>query len=91
MQRANITPERVLEAVRVALQARPEVQTKDVAITLLPELADTAVVGRQAVVNRVSLVMRKMAGAGQLVQHRPEDSDGGRKTCRYAIEADVDA
>jgi hypothetical protein len=62
-----------------------EVQAKEVAIALLPDIADTCLVGRQTVINRVSQVMRAMVAAGQLEQVRPENNDAGRKTCRYKL------
>lgn len=86
LERANITPERVLAAMQKALEASgPEVKAKDVTVALMPELADTSVVGRQTVVNRVSQIMRRLVGEGALVQHRHGNNDGGRHTCTYAI------
>jgi hypothetical protein len=90
LERADITPERVLEAMRNALAGCSEVRAKDVTMALMPELADTSVVGRQTVVNRVSQVMRRLVAEGAVVQHRPNGNDDGRRTCTYAIE-EVDA
>jgi hypothetical protein len=85
IDRANITHERVLDAIRKASAGSGEVRALDVAVTLLPELEDTQKKGRQVVINRVATVMRKLARSGRLVQHRPEDTKGDRVTCTYAL------
>lgn len=90
IERADLTPERVLAAMQRAVETcGHEVKAKDVTIALLPELADTSIVGRQTVVNRVSQIMRRLVGEGTLVQHRNGDNNGGRNTCSYGIASDA--
>ena len=86
VQRADVTAERVMEAIAAATGR--QVRAKDIAIALMPRLADTSVGGRQAVINRVSRVLRDLAKAGQLEQIRPESNDDGRKTCRYSVPSE---
>lgn len=84
VQRADVSRERVLEAIS---RLDPgQFQARDVAIALLPELADTGIVGRQAVINAVATVIRHLATKGTLEQHRPDGSKG-RMTCRYTLVA----
>lgn len=86
LERADISPERVLAGLQKALEmSGPKVKAKDVTIALMPELADTSIVGRQTVINRVSQIMRRLVGEGAIVQHRPDENGDGRRTCTYAI------
>jgi ribonuclease D len=59
IERANVTTERVLEAIG---RLDPgQFQARDVAIALMSELADTDYPGRQKVIAHVGMVMRKLA------------------------------
>ncbi len=85
--RADITTERVIEALRKVTGEAGEARAVDVALAMLPALADSKLVGRQKVINRVSQILRRLVVAGELRQVRPEDNDHGRKTCRYALRS----
>lgn len=85
VERADITTARVVEALRKVAGETGEARAVDVALVMLPALADSKLAGRQKVINRVSQVLRRLAVAGELRQNRPEENDDGRKTCRYAL------
>jgi hypothetical protein len=92
LDRANITPERVMEALIRAQSVRPgDVRPIEVAVALMSELADTAVDGRQLVVAHVGKILRELVAEGRVVQVRPDDYDGRRKNCRYAVAGGDDA
>ncbi len=94
LERANVTSERVLDALQRALQtaASADVRPVDVAIALMSELADPSIAGRQRVVTRVGQVMRGLADEGRVQRIRPDDYDGGRrKPHRYAMPEVDDA
>jgi hypothetical protein len=85
-RRASITRSRVLEALdRVDLA---EFIPIDVALALLPELADTTIHGRQAVINRVGDQLRRLAEDGELARRKAHDSRLGRATYRYSRKRD---
>jgi len=93
LERANVTPDRVLDALTRALEGADtsDVRPMEVAIALLPELADASLPGRQRVVNRVGQIMRGLVAEGRIVQIRPDDYDGGRRhPHRYTTTTEVD-
>lgn len=84
IERADVTRERVLEALKDVATEGP-VQAMQVAIAILPELADPSIVGRQAVISRVGQHLRGLAKSGNVAQIRPAENDDMRKTCRYGL------
>lgn len=89
LKRANVTSDRVFEALQTVAMEGP-VQAMHVAIAMLPELTDPAVIGRQTVIASVAKQLRDLAKGGGVTQIRPSENDHGRKTCRYGL-ASVDA
>lgn len=84
----KLTTPAVARAFKAAAKASPDGKTRarDVAIVIVPALADKATVGRQRVIARVGQALLELRDAGKAVQiHPPNGKYGPIGTCRWAL------
>jgi hypothetical protein len=85
----DLSPERVLEALRQASENGQPVSVSAVARVLIEGTkVKPGTRPWRRVIAKVTVMLRRAASQGEVLQHRPEDSNAGRVTCRWeAVDA----
>jgi len=86
LERVDLSPARVLEALRMAAgEGRPVPVSAVASVLVEGTKVKPGSTAWRRVVARVTVVLRRAAAEGAVRQHRPADSKAGRVTCRWAV------
>ena len=85
LAKTDLSPARVLMVLRGSGSPDALMRARDVAVLLVPKAKDTQLVGRQRLINRVGMVLKQLAEAGELERLMPDDPKDGRATSRFKL------